>query len=602
MINQNQYGRIKFFTAVILFMIAFQAYAQENPFMQMAGKKYAEYEREYNNAYEKFRQLTDTVEARAVIRQIEEVYEKTGDILWKMKAAFFETVLDNRKRELYGEEMFSSEEITKRRENLLKEMEKEDVKYLELELRQNLIDWYWKIKEYELAFELCAVQAKQLDKITAKDIPEKIVFLRLIGDFHYYFKDYPQAIYFFSKVLEDNTDDTPYPNSKQHARNGLGLSYRQGYNDLDRSDSCFLLIIQPETLNSITDEPFLNIWIGIAEGNLGRNRSLRREYDQAIPLLQSSLERMVKADDYGFAVEIAADLAKIYIEKGDVEHAKYYVSWATEHYTDWRYGVSSRIYETWSKYYALIGNGKLSMAYMDSLLIENNNAAQQFSAIQMLRAEQKQNIAEHKLKEEQLNAEKIKKERYKRSLIISVLAVLVFGGGLVRYYVMFRKKRAAYHELVLKSQAWAQVAIHTGHEEAIAGQEDAVEPTGQEKQNDTPDETDLLIMKEIEKAMQDDKRYIDSELSIDSLAHILGAKKHYIPRAINRCTNKNFNTFVNEYRIKEAIRILSDNDAHTLTLDSVAFDVGFTDRWNFYRVFKKMTGLSPTEFRKNMNN
>jgi AraC-like DNA-binding protein len=252
------------------------------------------------------------------------------------------------------------------------------------------------------------------------------------------------------------------------------------------------------------------------------------------------------------------------------------------------------------------------MAYMDSLLIENNNAAQQFSAIQMLRAEQKQNIAEHKLKEEQLNTEKSKKERYKRSLIISVLTVLVFGGGLARYYILFRKKRAAYHELVLKSQAWARQnsTPHITGQEIQNGmpdvnekenQNDLPDTTGKEKQNATPDKADMLIMNEIENAMMEDKLYRDADLSTDSLARKLGAKKHYISHAISLCANKSFNTFVNEYRIKEAILLFSDSGADRLSIDSIAFDVGFTDRHNFYRVFRKMTGLSPREFRKNLN-
>jgi AraC-like DNA-binding protein len=378
--------------------------------------------------------------------------------------------------------------------------------------------------------------------------------------------------------------------------------------------------MQPEILNSGPDEPFHNVWTGIAEGNLGRNMFLRGHYDQAIPLFKSSFEKMVKEGEYGFAIEVATDLAKIYLDSGNMAEAKYLAFWAKEHDTGWRFGASSRIYETLSKYYALTGNVKLSMAYVDSLLLENKKEEQQFSAIQMLRAEQKQNIAEQKLKEEQLNAEKLKKERYKRSLTISVLVVLLFGGGLMRYYVLFRKKKAAYRELARKSQVWANVFSpdETGHEkqdmmsDETGKQHATSDETGHRKLNTTSDETrqelhdttrdgtDLQIMNKIEKTMQKDKLYKESELSIDSLSHILEEKNINISRAISRCTNKSFRTFINEYRIKEAIRILSNDNANKFTIDAVAFEVGFTDRWNFYRVFKKMTGLSPTEFKKNL--
>ncbi|MDL2305945.1 helix-turn-helix domain-containing protein, partial [Bacteroides sp. OttesenSCG-928-D19] len=71
--------------------------------------------------------------------------------------------------------------------------------------------------------------------------------------------------------------------------------------------------------------------------------------------------------------------------------------------------------------------------------------------------------------------------------------------------------------------------------------------------------------------------------------------------ALNRCTGKNINTYINEYRIKEAIRIMSDPGYRTLTLDAIADEAGFNDRQNFHRVFKKKTGLSPGVFRKNMD-
>ena len=82
------------------------------------------------------------------------------------------------------------------------------------------------------------------------------------------------------------------------------------------------------------------------------------------------------------------------------------------------------------------------------------------------------------------------------------------------------------------------------------------------------------------------------------LAQKLGMKRHHVSAAINKCTQKNFNTIINEYRIKEAVLALSNDK---LNVDRIALLCGFSDRRSFYRVFKKMTGLSPTEFRNNMS-
>jgi len=85
--------------------------------------------------------------------------------------------------------------------------------------------------------------------------------------------------------------------------------------------------------------------------------------------------------------------------------------------------------------------------------------------------------------------------------------------------------------------------------------------------------------------------------TVDMLAQKLGLKRYNVSIAINRCTQKNFNTLINEYRIKEAILSLSNKK---FTVDQIAFDCGFSDRKSFYRIFKKITGLSPTEFRNNV--
>jgi len=136
---------------------------------------------------------------------------------------------------------------------------------------------------------------------------------------------------------------------------------------------------------------------------------------------------------------------------------------------------------------------------------------------------------------------------------------------------------------VRKSQQWAKV-----------------KPVQEPEYDDSTDKFDLSIMDAIEQLMQEKKPYQQCALSIDSLANLLGYKKHLVSEAINHCTKNNFNTFINEYRVKEAIRLLSDKNAKAESLDVVASVAGFNNRISFHHVFKKITGLSPAEFRKNV--
>ena len=577
------------FLTIILTFFCKTIHAQENPFMDMAGKKYAEYSHDFRIEDVKFHRLTDTIEQRKVICQLEEVVRKTGSIEWKLHAAYFELELFSIKRKLYGDTRYPYDKTETITRKLLEEAEKSNVLHLELLLRQAIIECYWEFKMYEPAFELYIVQEKRLDEISSEDVPEKCGYFRKIADAHYYFKNYSQAIFYYNKVLKEKDNvRTVYP--KQQARNGLGLCYRFGYNDLDRSDSSFLSILHPDNIHH-EDDFYYEIWNGIAKGNLGRNMLMREEYDKAIPLLKNSIENMVKHGDYPFATGVAINLAMCYLKKGNIAEAKSYIDLAQDYYQrNPREEILPRIYELLSKYYVATGNAKLSMAYMDSMLTENKRHEAQFSALQMMRVAQRQHLSEQKLQEEQLNVEKVRNTGYRISLLIIIIALLAIGSVLVYLFVIYRKRQAAYRELVRKSQEWAQVPHLDLQKETGKLNENG-------EQNGVPDETDFLIMKEIEKLMSEDKLYRSVTLSVELLAQKLSAKRHYISNAINHCTKKSFNTFVNEYRIKEAVQLLSQTGADTFTIDTIAYNVGFNNRINFYRVFKKMTGLSPVEFR-----
>jgi AraC-like DNA-binding protein len=387
------------------------------------------------------------------------------------------------------------------------------------------------------------------------------------------------------------------------ALNNLGLCYRYGLNDLDRSDSCFRAILQTKYLNS-DEELKRDLWDAVATGNLGRNNLLRKEYDKAIPLFLQSLETVLKHRDYTYASLLTLHLANIYLQKNNLTEAKRYID------LFYQYNLKKEKSEYWdylceikSKYYTLVGNPKLAIVYLDSMLTENKRKEEERNAFQILRVEQRQHLSEQKLKEEELNIEKIRSYGYKRSLVITFAALLLIGSLLAFYVVLYRKKKAAYHELVHKSQEWAYGISHVDKPDAQIKSEETIELREEEKEPiaGAPDATDISVMQEIEKVMEKDKLYRYAEFSMELLAQKLGAKRHYVSIAINRCTKKSFSTFVNEYRIKEAIKLLSENNANMFTLESVAFESGFADRYNFYRVFKKMTGLTPSEFKNNLD-
>lgn len=88
------------------------------------------------------------------------------------------------------------------------------------------------------------------------------------------------------------------------------------------------------------------------------------------------------------------------------------------------------------------------------------------------------------------------------------------------------------------------------------------------------------------------------DFSIDTLASLTSSTRQNVSLALNRILEKTFPQILGETRIKEACRRLSDNENYgNLTLEGLASSCGFKSRTNFISVFKKITGLTPSQYR-----
>ena len=96
----------------------------------------------------------------------------------------------------------------------------------------------------------------------------------------------------------------------------------------------------------------------------------------------------------------------------------------------------------------------------------------------------------------------------------------------------------------------------------------------------------------------DDKKYLSSQLTIDSLASEMGTNKVYLSRYINGKHAVNFSTWITTLRIKEAQAYMLAHPG--ATLEEVAYHVGFSSASYFSRVFSRIVKTSPTIWRSNI--
>ncbi|MBQ4138815.1 MAG: AraC family transcriptional regulator, partial [Muribaculaceae bacterium] len=107
----------------------------------------------------------------------------------------------------------------------------------------------------------------------------------------------------------------------------------------------------------------------------------------------------------------------------------------------------------------------------------------------------------------------------------------------------------------------------------------------------------LELMQRIDELMRQDKLFRKSDLSVSDIAQRLGENPRTVSAAINAGRQVNFKTYINEFRVEEAKRLLDEDSANRRTVDAIGAEVGFAHRSSFYRVFKRSQGISPTDYR-----
>lgn len=113
------------------------------------------------------------------------------------------------------------------------------------------------------------------------------------------------------------------------------------------------------------------------------------------------------------------------------------------------------------------------------------------------------------------------------------------------------------------------------------------------------DAADRIELARIDQEMAEAKVWKDENLSIGQLAEKTGIPEHRLRRLINdHMGYRNFAAFVNRYRIDAAKAALSDPARARVTVAAIAFELGFGSLGPFNRAFKDMTGMTPTQWRR----
>ena len=144
--------------------------------------------------------------------------------------------------------------------------------------------------------------------------------------------------------------------------------------------------------------------------------------------------------------------------------------------------------------------------------------------------------------------------------------------------------------------AWSLLGV--GRQQSLFAVTDLARPI-EEPAAPAMEPGDLELVAKLERLMTVERAHRQDGLTIGGLAQQLGLPEYRLRRLINQALGyRNFNSFVNRYRIAEVKAALADPNQADVPVLTLALDAGFSSLGPFNRAFKAETGVTPSEYRR----
>jgi AraC-like DNA-binding protein len=102
--------------------------------------------------------------------------------------------------------------------------------------------------------------------------------------------------------------------------------------------------------------------------------------------------------------------------------------------------------------------------------------------------------------------------------------------------------------------------------------------------------------------METHKPFLNPDITLESLANEISVNPRILSQIVNETYNKNFKSYILEFRVKESMRMLEDSKYKKHTVLEILYEVGFNSKSAFNNQFKLYTNLTPQEYRSQFVN